>query len=407
MRWVALAAVVAAAALVPAGHVQGQTPDMAVPALLSRGTTSSVVFVDARTLALRPGRRLFVGRHDFPWSRSPDGARIVLGSGRTGGLRFVRLRPLGLEHLLPVRGRVTALAWVAPRRVLVVVAGRCCPAPVRVLVVDPQRPGRRVLRSRTIGRGGVLDAARTAEGLALVLGGEGRVAAAMLVALDASGRVRSRVLPPIRAGSRQLRPKLIEYRTPGLAIDRGGGRAYVVGGFRTVAEVDLRTLSVEYHRLAARQPQARRDGGNAIGETRRAVWVNGRLAVTGYDDRLDRGKPVLEPYGLELVNPRDWSVRTLDPAVRVATRTAGMLVGWYGGDALVVFDTGGRERLRIARTPAGGGIQLHWPFAYRGLDNEYRRHRVDVVDLRSGRVSRASVPGWVALLGDQERLCWC
>jgi hypothetical protein len=93
--------------------------------------------------------------------------------------------------------------------------------------------------------------------------------------------------------------------------------------------------------------------------------------------------------------------------VRAASRAGHLVVGWAGDDALVAFDAAGEERLRVASTPAGGGVQVRWPYAYRGLDDGYRPHRADVVDLRSGRLTRARVPGWVALLGDEERLCWC
>lgn len=407
MRWVSLAAVVVAAALVPVGHVQGQTPDMSVPALLSHGTTAELVRLDAQTLALRPGR-VFVGHHDFPWSRSPDGTRVVLGSGRASGLRFVSLRPLRFEHLLPMDRFVVAVAWVRPRRVLVVVAGRCCPQPLRVLVVDPQRPGWRVLRSRIIGRGALVDAARSDGGLVLALGGQGRLLPVRLVVVDAEGRARARELLPIRAGSRQLRPKLFEYRTPGLAVDRRGTRAYVVGGAKLIADVELSTLAVRYHRMVAREPQQRAGGGsNAIGDFRRALWLDGRLAVTGYDDRVVRGESTSEPAGLALVDPRDWRVRVLDPTVGQAVRTGDLVIGSGGDDALVAFEATGEERLRVASTPARGGVQVRWPYAYRGLDDGYRPHRADVVDLRSGRLTRARVPGWVALLGSEERLCWC
>jgi hypothetical protein len=408
MRRAALAAVVVAAALVPAGHVRGQAPDMSVPALVSRGTTSEVVRLDPRTLAARPGARVFVGLHDFPWSRSPDGIRAVFGSGRSHSLRFVRLQPLRLEHLLEVDGFVAAVAWVAPRRVLIVVAGRCCPQPLRVLVVDPQRPGRRVLRSQAIGRGALVDAARSERGLVLLVGGQGRLTPTRLVVLDSAGRARARELLPIRAGSRQLRPKLTEYRTPGLAVDRRGARAFVVGGAKLVARVDLRTLAVDYHRLVTRASQQRNDGGgNAIGEFRRALWLDGRLVVTGYDDRVERGNATSEAAGLTLVDPRDWSARVLDPAVRAAARTGDLVVGFGGDEALLAFAADGTERLRVVRSPAGGGVQVRWPYAYRGLDNGYRPHRADIVDLRTGRVARASADGWTALLGDEERLCWC
>jgi hypothetical protein len=301
---------------------------------------------------------------------------------------------------------VTAVAWVAPERVLVVVAaGRCCPSPLRAVVVSPDWG---VVGSRAIGRGDVLDVERAGRGLAILLGAEGRIGPARFVLVDPAGRVRSRELLPVRGGSRQLRPRLVEYRTPGLAVDDEARRAYVVGGGpAVVAEIDLRSLAVAYHRPVARTPQGRADGGNSIGVSRRALWLDGRILVTGYDDRVVRGNATSEAAGLTLVDPGNWSTRVLDPTVRAASRARDWVVGWAGDDALVAFDAAGTERLRVARTPAGGGVQVRWPYAYRGLDDGYRPHRADVVDLRSGRLARARVPGWVALLGDEERLCWC
>ena len=370
--------------------------------LLSRGSTSELVRVEPRSLRLL-GPRVPVGLHDFPWSRSPDGARLVLGSGRARSLRFVDLRPLRGGRRLAVDGLVAALAWVAPQRVLVVVAGRCCPQPLRALVIDPERG---ILRSRPIARGGVLDAARSRRGLVLLLGRQGRIGPARLAVIGPEGGVRSVELPGVRAGSRQLRPRLSEYRSPGLAVDRAGGRAFVVGASpAVVAQVDLGTLRVAYHRPVERRLA---DGGNAIGVARRALWLDGTLAVTGHDDRIENRSQVTEPAGLSLVDTRDWISRPLDPDVRFAARADGLLVGWGSeAAALVAFGRDGRERLRILRTPAGGGLQLAWPFAYRGADGGYRPHRADVVDLRTGRVARARVPGWLALLGDDERLCWC
>jgi hypothetical protein len=370
--------------------------------LLSRGRTSELVRVEPRSLRLL-GPRVPVGLHDFPWSRSPDGARVVLGSGRARSIRFVDVRRLRGGRRLTVDGFVAALAWVAPRRVLVAAAGRCCPQPLRALVVDPERG---IVRSRAVARGGVLGAARSRRGLVLLLGAQGRIRPARLAVVGPQGGVRSVELPGVRAGSRQLRPGLAEYRTPGLAVDRAGNRAFVVGASpAVVAEVDLPTLRVAYHRPVERRLA---DGGNAIGAARRAVWLDGALALTGHDDRVENGKPTSEPAGLGLVDAGDWSSRTLDPDVRVAAQAGGLLVAWGAEDtALVAYARDGTERLRIARTPAAGGLQLAWPYAYRGADSAYRPHRADVVDLRSGRILRAHVPGWLTLLGDDERLCWC
>jgi hypothetical protein len=59
---------------------------------------------------------------------------------------------------------------------------------------------------------------------------------ARLMLIDGSGELRSVALNGIG-------------RNAGLAADRRGGRAFVVGAGRRAAEVDLRTMSARYRRL--------------------------------------------------------------------------------------------------------------------------------------------------------------
>jgi hypothetical protein len=383
------------------GHVQGLTPDMGVPALVARDGTTVLTHLDRRTL--RPVRDSWVsvGRHDAPWSRSPDGRRAVIGSVRMPSLAFVGLRPLsGGRRVAVGPGAVVAVAWLAPRRVVAVVAGRCCPQPLRVLVLDPDRHGPPVVSRASAGRGLVLRARRSGRKLVLLVVGQARVRPARLVVVDASGRVRSRELPPIRAGDAQLRRGVTEYRTPGIAVS--AERAYVVGGFKQVAVVDLRTLRVAYHRIVDRRLQD--GGGLVIGETRIAVWLDGVLAVTGRDDRIVNGRQVTEPAGLSLIDPHDWSARMLDATIALVARAGRLVVGWGGADALRTFGSDGRQQLRLVRTPSGGGPRVVWPYAYLGLDDGWERPRVDVVDLRTGRLTSARITSPTTLLAGAERL---
>jgi hypothetical protein len=147
---------------------------------------------------------------------------------------------------------------------------------------------------------------------------------------------------------------------------------------------------------------------------RQAAWLgHGIVAVAGEDHRNEVGPAGLvqttTPAGLRLVDTRTWSVRTLDEAAVSFTRSGGLLVGTsFGPGRLSVYEADGRLLSRSMLPPASG-LQIAGARAYVTLGNEYRRHRVRVVDLRSGATLRTvRVPGWFFPLSrSSPQLCWC
>lgn len=406
----ALAATALAALALAGGTAAGGRATML--ATLSRGVESDLVRVDPATLRV-VGPRLALGRYDLPWARSPDGARLAVASGRVRGIRVVDLRGWRVVRDLPLRRTLVALAWPRADRLLVVVAGRCCPEPLRALAIDVETG--RVVARVSLGRSARLGAVRTPDGLALLLGPPSGVGAARLVVFDASGRTRSARLEGIEAGAvtvRQRSPSsvpLTRYRTPGLAVDPAGRRALVAGSAR-LALVDLRTLAV---RTAALRVRALADGGFSSGTFRRAVWLRGGLvAVTGSTDwvtgRGDRRRPHSAPAGLLLVDARTLAARRVDSSTRTV-KLAGRLVLATGETGLTVYGLDGRRRYRALRGVQLGELPAAAGHAYLGAADSYKRHLVLVVDLRTGRVlGDVWVHGALTPLTDANaRVCWC
>jgi hypothetical protein len=404
----ALAAAIFAALVVAGGTGAGGRTT--VLATLSRGVESDLVRVDPATLR-NLGPRLALGRHGQPWTRSPDGVRLAVAGGRT--VRIVDLRAWRIVRDVPLRGALVALAWPRGDRLVAVLAGRCCPQPLRVLAIDAGT-GRVVARAR-LGRAPTLAAARTPDGLALLLGPPRGVGPARLAVVDASGRAHSARLDGIEAGAvtvRQRSPSavpLTRYRTPGLAVDPAGRRALVAGDAR-LALVDLRTLTV---RVAPLRVRTLADGGLSSGTYRRALWVRGDVvAVTGWTDRV-RGKGAQRrvdsaPAGLLLVDARTLSARRVDSTTRTVTR-AGRLLLATGEMGLTGYGLDGRRRYRALRGVPLGELPAAAGYAYYGAADSYKRHLVLILDLRSGRTSRdVWLRGALTPLTDANpRVCWC
>jgi hypothetical protein len=411
----------------PAPGTETRPVETALFALRTDGRRSEVVRLDRRSLRVLPGGHR-IGRHDLPWTRSPAGDAVAFGSGRAPGVVLVGLQPLRRLGIVRVPGPLAALAWLTPGRLVAVVRSRCCPARLRALAIDVRT--RRIVASRPLGVDGLVAAARVPRRLVLLQGPEGRLGATRLVVLDGDAGVRATRLGGIRAGSRRL-PQVdgvpvVEYRVPSLAVDGAGRRAYVVAGPPAlVAEVDLRTLRVGYHRLERRrsrlarfrdwlEPPAAAGGGTvAVGAVRHAVWLGaGRLAYSGQDEgyarRRGQAEQSFEPQGLQIVSTADWTVRAVEERTTELRRSGPLVAAWgWNGPALTAYDATGRARFRLVSAPGAADVQFAWPYAYRGLGDGPRPRRVDVVDLRTGAVSRARMRDWLTLLGDDERLCWC
>jgi hypothetical protein len=162
-----------------------------------------------------------------------------------------------------------------------------------------------------------------------------RVTGAVRLALvDARGRLRSATLQRIRLGVR-MRHGLEYADRAGLAVDPARTRAYVVAADAPVAEVDLRTMRVSYHRLTPLF--ARPSGGGVtavLARERRALWLGrGRLLVYGRDFVSTRArKEALAPAGAALVDTTAWTWRTLDRQPTSAVFARGKVLVWGPGD---------------------------------------------------------------------------
>lgn len=206
---------------------------------------------------------------------------------------------------------MTRIARVAG---LLALAGLLATAPATAIVAGVDAGRRRVIWRRRLG--GSLQAGEPYRGgLVLVLGPRGRaLGPSRLVRVGPGGRTRSAPLPEIRSGS-EPDGSVTQVWDPGLALDRSGGRAFVVQARAPVAEVDLDTLEVRSHPLE----HGARAADAVAGPTRDAIWLGrGRLAVTGSDSR--------SPAGLTLIDTRDWRARTIDRRTTDAVLVSGTLL---------------------------------------------------------------------------------
>jgi hypothetical protein len=266
---------------------------------------------------------------------------------------------------------VGAVAWLSSGEVLAVQEA-CCGERQRLLTIDPAH--RRVTAIRALG-GSVLALDATSQELVLLVAPAGAIGPARLAVADGRGAVRFVALRGMLAGRAprpgESDPHLSSQRIPGLALDAEGRRAFVVEEGRVVV-VDLATLEATEHRverarsLLARlrdwiDPVAHAKGAN--GPMRMASWLGGGvLAVTGADERTftdDRGdlQISLRPAGLDLVDTRSWTARTIDSGASSFARAGNLLLAtgetWDSDGersnaiGLTAYDADGRRRFRL------------------------------------------------------------
>ncbi len=324
---------------------------------------STLARLDATTLKPVPGRRVGVGRNTGAWSFSPDGHNLAIGVDRALGVRIIDVRQMRrVADVETKNGDVLALAWLTPRRIVGLDR-------VGTFVVDPV--AHRLVTFR-YEQGTLVGWARTRSKLIVLLGpqpsgipvapvteGGTALGPTRLLVIDAQGRARSVQLDLIRSGSAFDTGAPAEAWVPGLAVDADGERAFVVGGGAPIAEVDLRTLEVAYHQL--REPAsllsrmlgwfvpAAAAKGPIAGPTREAAWLgNGVLAIAGADVHVvaqPRSVDVTtDPFGLKLVDTRDWTAHTLEAGATGFAHGSGVLLAYAGS-----FD----EQIQ-----PGGGIGL-------------------------------------------------
>jgi hypothetical protein len=223
----------------------------------------------------------------------------------------------------------------------------------------------------------------------------GTIGTARLVVIGKAGGVRSVTLPGIQAGTKVLDPNTSRFRiqTPALAIDPGEHHAAVIPASGPVSVVDLRTLEIVKHVLAARAPAAA--AKNVEGTTRTAVWTwAGTIAVAGRDASGDAPES-WKPAGLTLIDTGTWTTTVADTrATDVLAVGAGAAIVSWGtlwdgnaqksvGDGLNGYDANGTRRFHLFAGEPITIAALVGKYAYLA-STDFMHFRV--VDTVSGRV---------------------
>ena len=313
MRARLLVACAVLAVVVAASGSGGTAAEQPAPAYAVVGSTSggaqTLVRVDPATLKpLRGG--LAVPEGLALGGRSPDGRSAVFFEYRQPRLQVVDLERLENRRqiaLAPAGWRARAVAWLTADRVAVVLQKmRGSYAQIvdrrEVVLVDPFA-GRVVARRDVPGRTALTASAAAGDKLVLLLGrGDARTRSVRIVAVDSAGRVGE-------ANADLGAP--MGLRLPSLAVEPGGGRAFVVAAGAPVIEVDLETMATSAHALSG--------GGaltaNAPMASRQAVALaDGTLVVAGHNGHREKGIEVSRPAGLALIDTNGWRLRMVDRA---------------------------------------------------------------------------------------------
>jgi hypothetical protein len=433
MRWWRLLAVPVAAALVVVGcgvgggrDVATQSTTVVVPPATTAATAraggplvgvissdnmaAELARLDPRTLRPLPGDRLNLTGSWPMMAVAPNRSTAVLGS-ETGDLTvidLVHLRRLGAVKTDLPGAAAFGWGWVGPSRLLLI--GTSHEAATEVLAVDVS--ARRVVRQQRFG-GVVQGYARLPHGLALLVTPANEIGRARLVVSDANAGLRAVTLAEINAGFKQFDdtdgsgPRM-EQAVPGIAADPAGRNVYVVPGAGPVAEVEVASLAVTYHRLGRSASPWQRlarwwtppaEAKILSGPSRNALWLDqGQLAVTGYDGSA-KGHHREIPSGLELIDTTKWTVRQVDRHSSSAMLAAGRLMAFgtaFGtgrdganqGYGLTLYGPGDRRPVHRVGVKQVGWIQANGDLAYVQLmdANLSDVEGYAVVDLRSGRL---------------------
>jgi hypothetical protein len=298
--------------------------------------------------------------------------------------------------------------WVGRSRLLLVLGELPVSRHSVVLTLDTH--ARRVLQRQRL-PGPVLSSGHLPDGLVLLLTPAKGIGPATLAVVDDDARIRTVTLSGIAAGSESVETGALpvdRQAFPGLAVDPAGRRAYVVAAGAPVAEVDLTTLRVGYHRLATPTSPLRRLAnwllpaaeakGATDGPARSALWLGeGLLAVAGLDAEASNTKEgareVQRPSGLELIDTRSWTVRMLDPHTSGIMLAGGRLFatayrydsndGEPKGHGLTIYGPGDRRPVHLMGSDLVWDVQVHDDLAYARRGSGY-----SVIDLRANRVLR-------------------
>jgi hypothetical protein len=403
----------ASAVAVGAGAELDMTPEGRPARLLGVTDEGWLVRVAPASLRPLPGRRVRLGAPLEASALSPGGSRLAAVSGRASSLHLIdveRMRTLG--HLRTgARGSPAAVVWTRPERLWIVL--RLPAGATTVVAIDPVAA--RVVARRRLA-GALVQVAASPDGPVLLLGPPAVIGPARLVTVDAAGAVEQVPLDGMSAGAMptEALPSVERVRTPALAVDPGRRRAYVVSSRPHAVEIDLRRRRVSHHRLVARpsllerlrelvEPSAAAASAQ-VGIVRRAAWIgDGRIALSGYDaDVVWRPQGAVEaerrPAGLQVIDTRDWSVRTLDEEASSFVVAEGMvLTGGAGGRGLVAYSPDGREAFHVLEDRRVEVVATAGSLAYVRTPPE---PALQVVDVTGARVVASDARPEVAVLPD-------
>jgi hypothetical protein len=390
-------------ALVALGMPVAATGDLAsehktprtVLAIESSAVGSQLVRLDAQSL--KPvSKRVWLGGSASAWALSPDGRRLAVALVGDFVIRIIDASRL--SHLAAIRSRdryTSVLAWPAARRLVWLGADR-------VFVADPVT--RKRLSTAMLPGAFIMAVQRVGNTLALLAAPTGEIGPARLALVGAGGRLRSVSLAGIRTGTvfdaESNEGK--EWR-PGLAF-APDGRVFVVGaGDDPIAEVDLRTLAVTYHRPEARRSllaklhdwlEPRADAKMRLpGSSRSALWLgDGRLAFWGSDSARSGPEQVKTRFvGLSITDIRDWTVETVDARASQVALAADTLLTTGERAGLTAYSRDGQRRYQVFE---GESFGIAATFGSRVFLFP-ARGRIRMVDATTGR-----------LLGTRRDLPW-
>jgi hypothetical protein len=395
--------------------------ELAAPATTARlgvvatGAGTSLVRLNPLSLK-RTGRALDVKGFAGVWAFAPEGRRLAIGVRRSANastetLRFYTTagpRPVGPGVALG--GPAAALGWLRSDRILAYV-NDCCPNPngtSSVVAIDVR--ARRVL-SRTPLNGSVLQIARSRDSLILLVAAMNRIGPSRLEIFDADGGHRSAKLDDVVAGhtwpEAETDVPVGSRLIPGLAIAATENRAFVVSPSGLIAEVDLGSLAVSYHRWVEQQSAFNRFAGwltpaaeakGANGPVLRARWLQGGfLAVTGTAETATTTGGKLRvssrPLGLRIVDVRDWSASMLDAGADSVAIADGLLLAagssWnsepqsQSGMGLAGY---GADRPRRFQFQPGKPAWIGFVYRGRAYVSVANQSALRIVDLASGRL---------------------
>jgi hypothetical protein len=372
------------------------------------GPGSELTRVDP--LTLKPsGRRVRLATGGgWATAFSPDHRRLALSGGL--GLATVelvdvrRMRSLGVVDLR-MSGSITLLSWQGGV-LFAVVEDQQARA---VVAIDPV--GRQVLARHRIA-GSILQAKRATGRVVLLLGPPSGIGPLWLAVVGGKG-MTSAAIPGFVGGWRtERRGEDVHTREeiPALVIDEGGRRAFVFSG-RSVAEVSLSNLSVTTHALS--EPvslvdrlrnwlEPRAHAKLVEGFRREGAWVgNGRFAVTGMNYAVSTdGELAGKPFGLVLVDTRDWSIRKVAEggANLVVTKHGLLTFGFETDRGVEGYDLLSGETFRLLPGAPGGWLQVVKGLVYAQLGDG---RQFAVIDPALGRkIGEARVTQPVTLIED-------